>query len=146
MENIRVEIMPEPTPEPFNKSKKNDIKIIEDYLHKQLLHDRGAMFADNLKDRKNFINALVDITGLKDSRSREIAINKFFSDIAKYIHTHHNVTNDELGKVFDKDGDGKLDYRDLIKVFKNVSSPLSKPLPPIHPRRQPPQPIFYEID
>ena len=106
---------------PSSGSHDKDLEAIEKYLRIQLLHDHGALFADKLQDRVDFINALADITGIKDTESTEGSVNRLFEDIAKFIHSNPQATPEDLAKQFDKNHDGKFNALDVIEAYKEGS-------------------------
>ncbi len=107
--------------DPTNKQSPED--IIKDYLHKTILADRGALFPIGPGDKEEFFKALSEVTGVKDTKYAEKAVEDFFAALAKDIKDKGDYNKD-----LDQNGDGVVDAKDLEKIFKEATPPAPGPV------------------
>ena len=92
---------------------------INNFLRIRIAIAGGARFAENSKEAENFFKALSKATGVQDTSIAKQAINKFFVALEKDIKRNYN-------KDLDQNGDGKVDAKDLEKIFAETG-PKPKP-------------------
>ena len=85
----------------------------------------GLMTPINLEDREKCFEALSKATGCEDTEKRRKAVDEFLGKICEAIASHRQgpmggTDGYDPAKDFDQNGDGKLDAKDLIKIFSDV--------------------------
>ena len=112
-ENIGISTRPIQNGNDSTSREESPEDIINSYLHRQILIDNGARFAENIHDRENCFAALSQATGVDITQEKEDAINKFFDDLRKDIKGDYNHDLDQTG-------DGVVNAKDLEKIFKEA--------------------------
>ena len=98
-------------------------KIINDYLRKVMLLAAGSLMPVSLEEQKNFFKALSQVTGRENTEFTRKAVNNFLEKLTKAIESHrHGLISDgyDPTKDFDQNGDGVLDAKDLVKIWKEA--------------------------
>lgn len=110
----------------------NNEDLINEFLNIQLALMKGAKFPERVEDKENFFKALSDITGLEVTPERENSMKGFFKELGGFFHGIQSRPEDydNAVKALDKTGDGKLDAKDLIEVFKSTKPDDIQVMPP----------------